>query len=292
MDPPQLRKKVADFKNRKEGERFTDSRGIRYKYVGGQSRQLCTGSNNTCTNVRSHGKLCHGHHNGTAQTPNAGLKKGDEMILNGIRYRYNGTQKVQLCDYINTDGDLCEQVRVKNGRCKTHSEEWHCKFTEYACIRIRTHGDYCSRHRNNIQHPKEKSKGETLISKELENMGVDFVSNASIICDGKVLYPDFQLINLNAIVEFDGKQHFHAIDYWGGEEKLRNVQENDHIKDQWCKDNGVVLLRIAYTDFDIIPDVIEGFLSLLPAIDPKNKDEIIWSSNFPEYIARGYSPVL
>lgn len=74
------------FKNRAEGEIFTDARGIRYKYVGTQSKQLCIGDNNTCVSVRKDAtNLCDGHQTGFKKYGTKGLKKGD-IVERSCRY--------------------------------------------------------------------------------------------------------------------------------------------------------------------------------------------------------------
>lgn len=67
------------------------------------------------------------------------------------------------------------------------------------------------------------------------------------------------------------------------EDGLKNRQENDIFKDNWCRDHGITLLRISYRDSDKAADIIEAFITLLPMIDIKNKEELIWSSNFIGY---------
>jgi len=165
---------------RAEGELFR--RGdIRYKYVGGQSRKLCVGDNNTCNHLISSGGLCVGHKNGTVRTPNRILKKGDTLILNGIRYQFNGLQKVRLCIH-ERDGVLCKQVSVKDGMCKSHSPHWKCKFTGYDCDKIRTQGEYCVQHVGNICN-------YVTMTKEM------FISAATIIHYGYYLYDEVVFIN-------------------------------------------------------------------------------------------------
>jgi hypothetical protein len=38
-----------------------------------------------------------------------------------------------------------------------------------------------------------------------------------------------------------------AIDYYGGEESFKRQQVRDKLKDQYCKENGIKLIRIPYT---------------------------------------------
>jgi hypothetical protein len=49
-------------------------------------------------------------------------------------------------------------------------------------------------------------------------------------------------------IEYDGQQHFNSIDYWGGENALKENIEKDNIKNEYCKENGINLIRISYKD--------------------------------------------
>lgn len=249
----------TEFKNRQEGDRFI-ANGFRYKFVGGQSRKLCSGENNTCGNIRSKGVLCHGHMKGTVQTKNDQYKKGDKMVLNGIRYMYNGKQKVQLCNFKLGIGKLCEQVRVKDGKCKSHSKHWNCKFTRFECQRIRIYGDYCTLHENNEERSRIKSKGEEEVATILDKLQCEYISNKVVkVSVDKFMYLDFSLPKLNKAIEYDGKQHFESVIYWGGDNGLAYRQENDRIKNEYCKNNNIDLLRIRYDD-DNIEQKIKEFI--------------------------------
>lgn len=59
---------------------------------------------------------------------------------------------------------------------------------------------------------------------------------------------DFYIPKYNLIIEYDGFHHFYPVNGWGGEEKFKLTQENDAIKNKYCKENDITLLRIPYTD--------------------------------------------
>ena len=58
---------------------------------------------------------------------------------------------------------------------------------------------------------------------------------------------DFYLPDYNILIEYDGIQHFEPVTKFGGEEKLLTTQERDSFKNQWCKENNIILIRIPYT---------------------------------------------
>lgn len=51
---------------------------------------------------------------------------------------------------------------------------------------------------------------------------------------------------LNICIEFDGEQHYIPKDYFGGEKRLLETQINDKIKNEYCKENNIRLIRIKY----------------------------------------------
>lgn len=50
-------------------------------------------------------------------------------------------------------------------------------------------------------------------------------------------------VNNQYIIEYDGEPHFQEIEFFGN---LSDKQEHDKIKNQWCKDNNIPLIRIPY----------------------------------------------
>lgn len=245
------------FFNRKEGEIF-EKDGIRYKFIGGQSRHLCKGDNNTCGQYRADGGgLCVGHKNGTVRTPNDGLKVGDIMVLNGRRYRFNGIQKTLVCNE-SLGNELCNQSVVKDGKCKTHSPHYKCKYSLRSCEHRRLSNSlYCNRHENNIENPR-RFVGEFTISKILAELSITYTEQSVFLgCVSKNLLPfDFYVLEYNLLIEFDGKQHFEEVECWGGKEGLIKRVRHDIIKDNWCINNGKYLLRISYKDIDNIEEII------------------------------------
>lgn len=59
------------------------------------------------------------------------------------------------------------------------------------------------------------------------------------------LYDD--QINLIALLEYDGRQHYEPIEWFGGEVGYENTKLRDQIKNEYCKENNIALYRIPYT---------------------------------------------
>ncbi len=69
--------------------------------------------------------------------------------------------------------------------------------------------------------------------------------------NNRVLRFDFAIFDkdnkLIKLIEFDGEQHFKPIKYFGGEDYFEYIKENDTIKNNYCINNNIELLRIPYT---------------------------------------------
>ena len=67
---------------------------------------------------------------------------------------------------------------------------------------------------------------------------------------------DFYLSEYNMCIEYDGEHHFKEVKYYGGSDFLQVSKNRDLIKDSYCKNNNIILVRIKYTEFDKIEDII------------------------------------
>ncbi|MGG4217521.1 hypothetical protein ABEW32_04725 [Paenibacillus jamilae] len=69
-------------------------------------------------------------------------------------------------------------------------------------------------------------------------------------------------------IEYDGEHHSMPVDFAGrGEEwarqKFGEVKRNDRIKTDYCLANGIPLIRIDYTEFDRIEEILTQRLAEL-----------------------------
>ena len=62
---------------------------------------------------------------------------------------------------------------------------------------------------------------------------------------------DFFLPDYNMCIEFDGEQHFKPKLNFGGMIGFIKIQTNDNIKNEYCNNNNIKLLRIKYNE-DVI----------------------------------------
>lgn len=73
---------------------------------------------------------------------------------------------------------------------------------------------------------------------------------------------DFYLPDYNLCIEFDGKQHFYPVEHFGGIKGLEDRKMKDNIKNKYCRDNGINILRIPYWDIDYIENILEDELEV------------------------------
>ena len=73
--------------------------------------------------------------------------------------------------------------------------------------------------------------------------------------DGGNMSYDIYICGLKIAIEYQGKQHFEPVQYFGGEESFKRQQERDKLKAQRSKENGVKLIYVNYWE-DITIDSI------------------------------------
>ena len=129
------------------------------------------------------------------------------------------------------------------------------------------HGDFeqvSSSHLSGAGCPHcSESKGEKKISKFLDLNEIEYVRQKKFDeCVG-VRYKlpfDFYLPKYRTAIEFDGKQHYEPMEFFGGIEAYNRLKENDRIKSDYCEDNYIELIRIRYDQIDRVFDILKESL--------------------------------
>lgn len=99
------------------------------------------------------------------------------------------------------------------------------------------------------------SIGESNIQQILDNNGISYIKEYSFsdLKNKKVLRFDFAIMENEKVIrliEFDGIQHFKPQEYFT--HSLEETQQNDRIKNEYCKLNNIPLVRIPYWKRDKI----------------------------------------
>lgn len=102
-----------------------------------------------------------------------------------------------------------------------------------------------------------RSKGERKILGILNKMNIEYEREYKVegcVSDsGKLLSFDFYLPNYDLYIEYDGEQHFewhNDNNGWNTKEQVEKTKKLDSIKNKYCEEHGINLIRIPYWDYD------------------------------------------
>jgi hypothetical protein len=122
---------------------------------------------------------------------------------------------------------------------------------------------------NGCLHCNKPSKGEQKIEDYLIKNNIIFERQYKFNdCRNKNPLPfDFAIKdkdnNLTHLIEYDGKQHFEPIKYYGGEKGFEYRKKNDNIKNKYCKRKNINLIRVPYWDFKKIDNILFNKIQII-----------------------------
>ena len=71
---------------------------------------------------------------------------------------------------------------------------------------------------------------------------------------------DFYISELNLCIEYDDQQYFKPVNHFGSEENLKTIILRDSIKTNYSKNNNINLLRIPFTEFENIENILNDVI--------------------------------
>ena len=171
-------------------------------------------------------------------------------------------QSKRRCPYCSGKFNNYETIKEK-----IHSEEGY-KLLSTNCNQLRDYVEVeCNKGHKyftivaNFQQGKRcpycnESKGEKKIAKYLKDINIIYIPQHKFNdCKFKQLLSfDFYLPNENIIIEYDGEFHYKMI---MGYEEFMNGKIRDTIKNIYCQQNNIKLIRIPYWDFDNIEKILD-----------------------------------
>lgn len=107
---------------------------------------------------------------------------------------------------------------------------------------------------------RKVSKGEKKVAEILKRKKVLFNREHPILIDGKRLRLDFYIEKDKIGIEFNGRQHYEPVDFFGGESQFEKQKENDKLKSLYCENNGITLIIIHHKDMDNIEEILNQYL--------------------------------
>lgn len=174
------------------------------------------------------------------------------------------------CQYEKVSSFMKEVKKEVNLKCKEefsskankiHNNKYNYDKTDYinsrsdVTITCPIHGDF---EQNAAQHLAgagcpccNNSRGENLVISILEENNINYETQVKIIPDNYDRYfkIDFQVILNNKIyfIEYNGKQHYVPIEYFGGVLQFESYQTIRDIKlREYCQNHNIQLLELPY----------------------------------------------
>lgn len=92
---------------------------------------------------------------------------------------------------------------------------------------------------------KRSSLGERQIKDWLEKHNITYEREYIVVLKKHPLRFDFYLPEYDLYIEYQGKQHYEPVGFFGGEEKFKKIQKYDKIKKDFAKEK---LIAIKYTE--------------------------------------------
>lgn len=164
--------------------------------------------------------------------------------------------------------EKCDYKAKENSTLKTHLSNIHdIDVKWYPCPEENC--DYKAKHNSDLKKHQLTcmgegvgSNGEKYVKQCLSDLGFlldeDYVYNRTYFplsnFAGKQLKFDFRFIDYDIVIEYDGIQHFEPVNFGGitneqAEDKFKETQNNDKLKNDFCKENNFQLIRIPYAQF-------------------------------------------
>lgn len=106
-----------------------------------------------------------------------------------------------------------------------------------------------------------KSYGERIIADILRKNNINFAQQYTFLDlrseNGRLLRFDFAIFDeegkLYELIEFDGRQHFYGPEgNWSNSDSLESIRARDELKNNYCKENSIKLIRIPYYEISKI----------------------------------------
>lgn len=181
------------------------------------------------------------------------------------------------CQYDFLPQNQCKDVEIFEYQCsKLHNDKYEY-FQDYNGGRKKIK-IYCKACKNTFYQSghahllKEQgcpfcysSKGEDKIASILQDNFIEFERQKTFPdCKSKLsLRFDFYLPSKNICIEYDGELHYYPISYFGGIKHLQETNERDKIKNKYCEQNGIRLIRIPFYERENIEKILINRFLLL-----------------------------
>lgn len=175
------------------------------------------------------------------------LREGSTKSCGCLKQESDRSSKPHLIDL--TGQKFGHLTVIERAGSDSRSEPiWKCKCDCEAQTEILVLGRNLRKGHTQSCGCDRRSHGEKVIAKLLQDNNINFSQEyrAFKFKSGNWARFDFY-VNNKYFIEYDGETHYqYNLHGWHDEDQLKAQQERDIIKNQWCKDNNLPLIRIPY----------------------------------------------
>lgn len=160
-------------------------------------------------------------------------------------YSAFGNEYIVIGEYV----DARTRIKIKHTVCNTEFEPPAGRFLREEGFKCPTCTTY-------------KSRGEVSLNKCLSLNKINFIEQKKFsgLKLEKELVVDFFIPELNLVIEYDGEHHFRPIEYFSKFTNSEKVKQSDILKENYCNDNSIYLLRIPFWEYHNIEKIINKIL--------------------------------
>ena len=205
-------------------------------------------------------------------------------LLEGKGCKYCGFERTGLSERVSEQDvkDLCSRKNLiyvnkymvstcgasntfVNFICPIHKEAGvqHMKYRNM-CRDFIIGCKYCGKERKNIRY----SKPSKAIAQYLFDRNIKYIQEYEFM-DCKDIRPlpfDFYLPEQNKIIEYDGEGHYYPVPFNGiskqeAENCFNTTKAHDAIKNEYCLNHNIPLLRISYLDLHDMYNMLDKFIA-------------------------------
>lgn len=201
-------------------------------------------------NCRTKVKIICDIHGIFEQTPNAHLYAGsgcEQCARDSHKLNFLTIDRINNMKYIHKNMYQYNDTSVTNSFINIYCTS-HGTFSQNLYFHEYGHGCFLC---------NSTSRGENQIKIYLENNKINFIMNYSFDDCRRIkkMKFDFYLPNDDVVIEYDGEHHFIENKYFGIG-NLEYISTNDKIKNKYCLENNIKLIRIPYWDFKNIEKIL------------------------------------
>ena len=180
-----------------------------------------------------------------------GFHKGRRCKLctnKNVKYTYE-----EVKEYIESQGDKLLSKEYKNNKNKL----------EIQCCKGHIYERRYDKYRQGQRCPIcNSSGGEQILYNILKKLNIEFEREKRFkeCKDVNTLPFDTYIESLNLIIEFDGEQHFKPN---FGDTAFNEIIYHDAIKNAYCEDNNINILRIPFWEFRNMEEIVKNKINEL-----------------------------